>query len=85
MWIVFFYSEKIYIDKYVWGDDEMENFNDLKKLYEDGYRCIYQDGSDGNRTIYLKNFDNEKSTVVNLQDENEFSQFQNYISGLRMS
>ena len=63
----------------------MENFNDLKKLYEDGYRCIYQDGSDGNRTIYLKNFDNEKSTVVNLQDENEFSQFQNYISGLRIS
>ena len=63
----------------------MENFNDLKKLYEDGYRCIYQDGSKGNRTIYLKNFDNEKSTVVNLQDENEFSQFQNYISGLRMS
>ena len=63
----------------------MENFNDLKKLYEDGYRCIYQDGSEGNRTIYLKNFDNEKSTVVNLQDENEFSQFQNYISGLRMS
>ena len=85
MWIVFFYSEKIYIDKYVWVDDEMENFNDLKKLYEDGYRCIYQDGSEGNRTIYLKNFDNEKSTVVNLQDENEFSQFQNYISGLRMS
>ena len=85
MWIVFFYSEKIYIDKYVWGDDEIENFNDLKKLYEDGYRCIYQDGSEGNRTIYLKNFDNEKSTVVNLQDENEFSQFQNYISGLRMS
>ena len=63
----------------------MGNFNDLKKLYEDGYRCIYQDGSEGNRTIYLKNFDNEKSTVVNLQDENEFSQFQNYISGLRMS
>ena len=84
MWIVFFYSDEIYIDKYGW-DDEMENFNDLKKLYEDGYRCIYQDGSEGNRTIYLKNFDNEKSTVVNLQDENEFSQFQNYISGLRMS
>ena len=84
-WIVYFYYEKLYIDKYVWGDDEMENFNDLKKLYEDGYRCIYQDGSEGNRTIYLKNFDNEKSTVVNLQDENEFSQFQNYISCLRMS
>ncbi|MCC3864292.1 hypothetical protein [Terrisporobacter petrolearius] len=63
----------------------MNNFNDLKNLYEDGYRCIYQDGAEGNRNIYLKNFDEEKSTVVNLQDENEFSQFQDYVSGLRMS
>ena len=63
----------------------MENFNDLKNLYEDGYRCIYQDGTEGNRNIYLKNFEDEKSAVVNLQDENEFNQFQDYIGGLRMS
>ncbi|MEG0180391.1 MAG: hypothetical protein RR657_00760 [Peptostreptococcaceae bacterium] len=63
----------------------MENFNNLKNLYEDGFRCIYHDGEEGNRNIYLKNFDDEKSTVVNLQDENEFSQFQDYISNLRMS
>lgn len=63
----------------------MENFKDLKNLYEDGYRCIYQDGTEGNRTLYLKNFYDEKSTVVNIQDENEFSQFQDYIGGLRMS
>lgn len=62
----------------------MEGFNDLKNLYEDGYRCIYQDGQEGNRNIYLKNFDEEKSTVINLQDENEFNQFQNYIGNLRM-
>ena len=63
----------------------MENFNDLKNLYEDGYRCIYQDGDEGHRNVYLKHFENEKSTVVNIQDENEFSQFQDYISNLRMS
>ena len=63
----------------------MENFNDLKNLYEDGYRCIYQDGTEGNRNIYLKNFYEEKSTVVNIQDESEFSQFQDYLNGLRMS
>ena len=63
----------------------MENFNDLKNLYEDGYRCIYQNGAEGNRNIYLKNFEDEKSAVVNLQDENEFNQFQDYIGGLRMS
>ena len=71
--------------QYVWGDDWIENFNDLKNLYEDGYRFIYQDGDEGNRNVYLKNFENEKSTVVNIQDENEFSQFQDYISNLRMS
>ncbi|WP_332523898.1 hypothetical protein [Terrisporobacter sp.] len=54
-------------------------------MYEDGFRCIYHDGEEGNRNIYLKNFDDEKSTVVNLQDENEFSQFQDYISNLRMT
>lgn len=63
----------------------MENFNDLKNLYENGYRCIYQDGTECNRNIYLKNFDEEKSKVVTLQDENEFYQFQDYVSNLRMS
>ena len=38
-----------------------------------------------NHTIYLKNFDNENSTVIELEDENEFSQFQDYINDLRMS
>ena len=61
----------------------MDTFQDLKNLYEDGYRCIYHDGTEGNRKIYLKNFDDEKSTVLNIQDENEFSQFQDYIGGLR--
>lgn len=62
----------------------MEGFNDIKNLYEDGYRCIYQDGQEGNRNIYLKNFDDEKSKVINLQNENEFNQFQDYVSNLRM-
>ena len=61
----------------------MDTFQDLKNLYEDGYRCIYHDGTEGNRNIYLKNFYDEKSTVLNIQDENEFSQFQDYIGGLR--
>ena len=63
----------------------MDTFNDLKNLYEDGYRCIYQEGNEGDRNIYLKNFEQERSTVVNLQDEGEYSQFQSYVGGLRMS
>ena len=63
----------------------MSDFNTIKNLYEDGYRCIYYDNLENNHTIYLKNFDNENSTVIELEDENEFSQFQNYINDLRMS
>ena len=63
----------------------MSDFNTIKNLYEDGYRCIYNDKLENNHTIYLKNFDNENSTVIELEDENEFSQFQNYINDLRMS
>ena len=63
----------------------MSDFNTLKSFYEDGYRCIYYDKLENNHTIYLKNFDNENSTVIELEDENEFSQFQDYINDLRMS
>ncbi|RDY23551.1 hypothetical protein CHF27_007195 [Romboutsia maritimum] len=64
----------------------MSDFNKLKELYEDGYRCIYHDNSDNStHTVYLKNFDTEGSEVVELNNENDFSQFKNYISGLRMS
>lgn len=63
----------------------MPNFNQLKDLYEDGYRCIYHDQSSSNHTIYLKNFDSEHSQVVDLDDENEFTQFQNYMNDLKMS
>ncbi|MGL5348814.1 MAG: hypothetical protein ACRDA3_15805 [Peptostreptococcaceae bacterium] len=63
----------------------MTSFNELKNLYEDGYRCIYHDQSNSNHTVYLKNFDSEHSQVVEIEDENEFSQFQDYMNGLKMS
>lgn len=65
----------------------MSNFKELKNLYEDGYRCICHNGENNNHTIYLKNFDNDysKAIEVNVTDENEFSQFQDYINDLRMS
>lgn len=63
----------------------MSDFNTLKNLYEDGYRCIYYDGEENNRTIYLKNFYNESSQVVELTNEQDFSDFKNYIGNLRMS
>lgn len=63
----------------------MNDFNTLKNLYEDGYRCIYHDCSNQTYTVYLKNFDTEGSEVVELNNESDFSQFKDYIGGLRMS
>ena len=62
----------------------MPNFNYLKGLYEDGYRCIYHNSENNTHTIYLKNFDNEKSEVVELNKAEDFYQFQNYINELKM-
>ncbi|KXZ38938.1 hypothetical protein JWYL7_0011 [Alkalithermobacter thermoalcaliphilus JW-YL-7 = DSM 7308] len=60
-----------------------DKFNYIKQLYEDGYRCIYYDcNEDDVFTIYLKNFDNEKSETVQICDCTEFNQFKSYIDGL---
>lgn len=61
----------------------MSDFNFIKNLYEDGYRCIYYDTSQNNPKIYLKNFDSEHSRVIELSDENQFSEFKNYIDELK--
>lgn len=64
----------------------MSDFNKLKELYEDGYRCIYHDSSENDTyKVYLKNFDTEGSEVIELNNEEDFSQFKDYIGGLRMS
>lgn len=63
----------------------MAKFNQVKDLYEDGYRCIYYDSTQSNHTLYLKNFDTEISEVVELDDDQDFSDFKNYIGDLRMS
>lgn len=62
----------------------MTNFNYIKELYEDGYRCIYHNSENDTHTIYLKNFDSEKSEVVELNQLEDFSQFQNYVNELKM-
>ena len=62
----------------------MSDFNQLKNLYEDGFRCIYFDSENDGHTIYLKNFDSEKSEVVELTNDDDFNQFQDYINVLKM-
>lgn len=61
----------------------MSDFNTIKSLYEDGYRCIYYDDSTSNPKIYLKNFDSEHSQVIQLNNEQQFCEFKSYIEDLK--
>jgi len=67
------------------GVDFVSSFSCLKNLYEDGYRCIYYEDTQSGRKIYLKNFDSEHSLVVELNDDDQFSQFKSYIDDLSLS
>lgn len=60
----------------------MYDFDSVKNLYEDGYRCIYYDVSETNPYVYLKNFDNEESKEIQFDNEEEFAQFKNYLNTL---
>ncbi|MEG2985825.1 MAG: hypothetical protein RR835_14075 [Peptostreptococcaceae bacterium] len=62
----------------------MSDFNYIKSLYEDGFRCIYHNCDSNSHKIYLKNFDSEKSEVIELEDINEFNQLQDYMDSLKM-
>ena len=60
----------------------MYDFESVKNLYEDGYRCIYYDASVNNPSVYLKNFDNEDSKEIQFETEEQFIKFKNYINML---
>jgi hypothetical protein len=63
----------------------MNEVDKIKDFYEDGYRCIYHNCENKVHKVYLKNFDTEKSEVIELDNEQDFCQFTNYINGLRTS
>ncbi|CEP81890.1 hypothetical protein QJR30_17900 [Paraclostridium sordellii] len=62
----------------------MSNFNYIKGLYEDGFRCIYHNSDNNCHTVYLKNFDSEKSEVIELENAYEFNQLKDYMDTLKM-
>ncbi|SHH56191.1 hypothetical protein [Tepidibacter thalassicus] len=62
-----------------------DKLNHLKKLYEDGYRCIYYDSNKNEVfTVYLKNFEQEKSEVIEIENPQEFNEFKSYIDDLKI-
>ena len=55
----------------------MYDFESVKNLYEDGYRCIYYDNNQSNPAVYLKN-----SKEIQFEDEDQFTQFKDYLDSL---
>lgn len=56
----------------------MEKLNEIKDLYEKGYRCIKTDESSPNMTVYLKNFEVEMSkelSITNASEKNAVNEF----------
>lgn len=59
----------------------MNEFEKIKKMYDDGYRCIrYDDTKDGDMSIYFKNFENEDSQAIKVKGFDQKMQIKNFIN-----
>lgn len=65
--------------------DNMNEFEKIKKMYENGFRCIrYDDTKDGEMSIYFKNFDNEASEAMRVNGFEQKMQIKNFINNNSM-
>lgn len=63
----------------------MNEFEKIKKMYEDGFRCIrYDDTKDGDMSIYFKNFDNEASEAMRVSGFDEKMKIKSFINSNTM-
>ncbi|MGD9567236.1 MAG: hypothetical protein AB7V48_02765 [Sedimentibacter sp.] len=59
----------------------MNDFEKIKKMYNDGFRCIrYDDTKDGEMCIYFKNFDSEDSQALRVKGFEQKMQIKNFIN-----
>lgn len=61
----------------------MNDLNELKEKYKDGYRCIYteKDENDG-MTMHLKNFREEKIHTMQVKSDMEIGQIEDFLDQL---
>ncbi len=63
----------------------MNEFERIKKMYEDGFRCIrYDDTKDGDMSIYFKNFDSEASEAMRVSGFEEKMKIKSFINNNTM-
>ena len=67
------------------NSNNMNDFEKIQKMYEDGFRCIrYDDTKDGEMSIYFKNFDNEASEAMRVSGFEQKMQIKNFINSSSM-
>jgi len=58
----------------------MNEFEKIKKMYENGFRCIrYDDTKDGDMCLYFKNFESEESDALRVSDFEQKMQIKSFI------
>lgn len=57
-------------------------FEKLKEKYKEGFRCIRSDESNGELTVHLKNFYNEKIDSLKSDNPEEIRQILDYIQSV---
>ena len=66
-------------------NNNMSEFEKIKKMYENGFRCIrYDDTKDGEMRIYFKNFDNEASDAMRVSGFEQKMEIKNFINNNTM-
>lgn len=59
----------------------MEDFDKIKQMYENGFRCIrYDDTKDGEMCIYFKNFENEDSMAMRVKGFEQKMKIKNFVN-----
>ncbi|WP_010166874.1 hypothetical protein [Candidatus Epulonipiscium viviparus] len=59
----------------------MGKVDDLKHLYEEGYRCIYKEKNDG-LTLHLKDFQNEKIDTISSHENTEMNEMESFLNSV---
>lgn len=58
----------------------MNDLNELKQKYQEGYRCIYTEKDDKEGvTMHLKNFREEKIHTMNVKNDMEIGQIEDFL------
>lgn len=54
--------------------------NELKKLHDEGYRCIKYEDKGEEMDVYLKNFENEQSRHMKFKDAVDKAYVTNFVN-----